>query len=281
MASVFRARLARVLLSFLAITFCFTEHSIACGVHRLMRSQMELDCITKHTSTAVINANDRIRGLVDPSQWTKWNAHTAEIEKVATQKQAAERAAIAEEMGRRAERAAERARLEALNSALPPRQRGGIFTERPGTFSESRGTFSEQRGAFREKRGTFGERRDTFRDKRGTFGEERKTFSEERHTFSDARGSFSEPRGTFKEKVGTFTEKPCTFSDNCWRRKRRPSSPEVGSGNPASTIFNETTGEALVPAGPNHVGTRDGRLYVPAGPNNIIDTRTGQSISVH
>jgi hypothetical protein len=41
-------------------------------------------------------------------------------------------------------------------------------------------------------------------------------------------------------------------------------------------VVNPQTGEALVPSGPNYVGTRSGTVYIPAGPNGVINSRNGR-----
>ncbi len=50
---------------------------------------------------------------------------------------------------------------------------------------------------------------------------------------------------------------------------------------PQRPVTNTLTGEVLLPAGRNFVGTRNGRVYVPAGPNGgLIDTRGGGFVPV-
>jgi hypothetical protein len=54
---------------------------------------------------------------------------------------------------------------------------------------------------------------------------------------------------------------------------------EVGVSSTTGGV-NVITGEALIPSGPNLVGTRDGKLYIPVGPNTYLDSRTGKNIQV-
>lgn len=61
-----------------------------------------IDCVTAHPSTASVNANDRMKGGVDESQWERHNANTDAIDSAAAQRKAAEAT-------ERASRAAEKA----------------------------------------------------------------------------------------------------------------------------------------------------------------------------
>lgn len=61
-----------------------------------------IDCATQRPSSASVNANDRMRGAIDESQWHRHNANTDAIESAAAQRKAAEAAV-------RASKAAEKA----------------------------------------------------------------------------------------------------------------------------------------------------------------------------
>ena len=76
-----------------------------------------IDCVTKHPSTAPINANDQIRGHVDESQWQRWNANREADDAAALARKAHETAERAQEASARANRAIERSANAAANES--------------------------------------------------------------------------------------------------------------------------------------------------------------------
>lgn len=77
-----------------------------------------IDCVTKHPSSATMNANDRMKGHVDDGQWQRWSEARESEERAALDKRAHEQAERAHAASERASRAIERAaNAEANRSA--------------------------------------------------------------------------------------------------------------------------------------------------------------------
>jgi hypothetical protein len=45
-------------------------------------------------------------------------------------------------------------------------------------------------------------------------------------------------------------------------------------------VVNPRTGEALVPSGPNYVGTGSGTVYIPVGANGVVNPRNARFFPV-
>lgn len=115
----------------LALGLLYAGSAIAGGI--------EIDAVTKHPSTAAVNANDRLRGAVDESQWSRWNENSEAIDAAAQRKRSAAAAEKAQQASERANRAIERssnalanesnARAGALQRMYQPRpfQNGSTY----------------------------------------------------------------------------------------------------------------------------------------------------------
>ena len=66
----------------LIFVIMFSMPALACE----RKGLVEVDCPTKTISRNPVNANDRMKGAVDPSQWDRWNAHSDQFDAAAAQK---------------------------------------------------------------------------------------------------------------------------------------------------------------------------------------------------
>lgn len=139
MQSLFRGRSARVFRISSAFFALTSTPSFGCSQNSLV----QVDCITKHPSSSAVNAYDRMKGHVDPSQWVRYNAHSREIDRAVTEKREAQIAAQRAEMEDRSARAKERMEMERIAAQNARGRGGGVFSEKRGTFSEQPGTFSD------------------------------------------------------------------------------------------------------------------------------------------
>jgi hypothetical protein len=78
---------------------------------------MEIDCPVRHPSNAPVNANDRMKGAVDPTQWDRWNASREADDRAAAAHEEAERRSRVEDSQIRANNAAAAANSAEANRA--------------------------------------------------------------------------------------------------------------------------------------------------------------------